>query len=88
MQRDPPGMPAHDLHDEHAVVRLRRRMQPVDRIDSDLYGGVEAEGVVGRVEVVVDGLRYADHVQTRARKLGRDAERVLTANRDEGVDAE
>ena len=67
MQRDPAGVPAHHLDDEHPVVRLGRRVQPVDRVDRDLHGGVEAERVVGGVEVVVDGLRYADDVAARAR---------------------
>ena len=87
MQRDPAGVTAHDLDDEDAVVRLGRRVQPVDRLGRDVHGGVEAERVVGRREVVVDRLRYADDGDAVVVQRGRDAERVLAADRDEGVDA-
>ena len=33
---------------------LRRRVQPVDHLGGDVDGGVEAEGQVGLVDVVVD----------------------------------
>ena len=58
---DPAGVAAHHLDDHHAVVRLRRRVQAVDRVGRDLDRGVEAERVVGADDVVVDRLRHADH---------------------------
>ena len=58
--RDPARVPAHDLDDHDAVVRLGGRVQPVDRLGADRDGGVEAERVVGRGQVVVDRLRDAD----------------------------
>jgi hypothetical protein len=57
VQRDPAGVPAHDLDDQRAVVRLGGGVQPVDRLHRDVDRGVEAEGEVGGVEVVVDRLR-------------------------------
>ena len=48
MHRDPAGVAAHHLDDHDAVVRLRRRVQPVDRLRRDRDRGVEAERVVGR----------------------------------------
>ena len=84
---DPARVAAHHLDDHHAVVRLGGRVQPVDRLGADGDGRVEAEGVVGRREVVVDRLRDADDrevvlgVQPRG-----DAERVLAADRDERVE--
>jgi hypothetical protein len=87
VQRDPAGVPAHDLDDERAVVRLGGGVQPVDGVDGDLHRGVEAEGVVGGAEVVVDRLRDADDVQAGRGQLGRDAEGVLAADRDQRVDA-
>ena len=88
VQRDPPGVPAHDLDDQRAVVRLGGGVQPVDRLHRDVHRGVEAEGVVGRVEVVVDRLRDADDVHAEVAEPGRDAEGVLAADRDQRVDAE
>ena len=87
VERDPAGVPPHHLHDHHAVVRLGRRVEAVDRIGGDLHGGVEAEGHVRAGEVVVDRLRHADDreavlaVEARGR-----AERVLAADRDQAVD--
>jgi hypothetical protein len=34
---DPAGVAAHDLDDDHAVVRLGRRVQAVDRVRGDLH---------------------------------------------------
>ena len=51
---------AHHLDDHHTVVRLGGGVQPVDRVAGDLHGGVEAEGELGRADVVVDRLGHAD----------------------------
>ena len=60
---------------------------PVDRLGGDVDGGVEAEGVVGAVQVVVDRLRDADDGQAvLGVELRGDAERVLAADRDERVE--
>ena len=86
VERDPAGVAAHHLDDHDAVVRLRGRVQPVDRLGRDGDGRVEAERVVGAVEVVVDRLRDADHREAVLRvQAGGDAERVLAADRDERV---
>ena len=87
VDRDPARVAAHHLDDHHAVVRLRRRVQAVDRLRRDRDGGVEAERVVGRVQVVVDRLRHADDREVVLRvQPRRDAERVLAADRDERVE--
>ena len=73
--------------DHHAVVRLGGRVQAVDRLGRDRHGGVEAEGVVGGGEVVVDRLRHADDREVLLPvEPGRDAERVLAPDRDERVE--
>ena len=85
--RQPAGVAAHDLDDDHAVVRLGRRVQPVDRLGRDRDRGVEAERLVGRREVVVDRLRNADDGQAVLAVEPRcDAERVLAADRDQPVE--
>ncbi len=84
---DPARVPSHDLDDHHAVVALGGRVQAVDRLGHDRDGGVEAERVVGRREVVVDRLRHADDRRALLGvQPGRDAERVLAADRDQPVE--
>ena len=89
VEGDPAGVAAHHLDDHHAVVRLGRRVQAVDRVGGDLHRGVEAERHVGPAEVVVDRLRHADHRQAvLAVEPRRGAERVLAADRDQPVEVE
>ena len=87
VQRDPAGVAAHHLDDEHAVVRVGGGVEAVDRLGGDLDRGVEAEGEVGAAEVVVDGLRDADDLDAEVGELGGDAEGVLAADGDQRVDA-
>ena len=87
VQGDPARVPAHHLDDQDAHVGLGGGVQPVDGLGGDADRGVEAEGVVGGGQVVVDGLGHADAldavlvVQPRG-----DAEGVLAADRDQRVD--
>ncbi len=85
---DVPGVAAHDLDDHHPVVRLGGGVEPVDGVDGDLHGGVEAEGELGAREVVVDGLGHADDRHAELVQLVGHPQRVLAADGDEGVDAE
>jgi hypothetical protein len=80
---DPPGVAAHHLDDDHAVVRLGGGVQAVDRVGGDLHRGLEAEREVGPVEVVVDRLRHADDRDPLVDESPGDAQRVLAADRDQ-----
>ena len=62
--RDPAAVATHHLDDHHPVVALGGGVQTVDRVGGDLHRGVEAERLVGAVDVVVDRLRHADDRQT------------------------
>ncbi len=88
MEGDPAGVAAHHLDDQDAVVTVGRRVQAIDRLHRDVDRGVEAEGVVGGAEVVVDRLRHADdrHAVLAVEARG-GSERVLAADRDQPVDA-
>jgi len=70
-----------------AVVRLGGGVQPVDRFGRDGDRGVEAEGVVGGAQVVVDRLGHAHDADAVVGQALRDAEGVLAADRDQRVDA-
>ena len=64
------------------------RMRWCDRLRGDGHRSVEAEGVIGGVEVVVDRLGHADDGQAMLRKFGGHAKGVLAADGDECVDTE
>ena len=87
VEGDPAGVAAHHLDDQRALVALGRGVEAVDRAHRDVDGGVEAEGVVGGAQVVVDRLRHADDVEALLVEPRRDAQRVLAADRDQAVDA-
>ena len=86
LERDPARVPPHHLDHHHAVVGLRRRVDPVDGFGGDRERGVESERVVGPVHVVVDRLRNPDHRKPRSRELPSHAQRVLAPDRDHRVD--
>ena len=88
VEGDPAGVAAHHLDDQHPVVAVGGRVQAVDRLHRDVDRGVEAEGVVGGAEVVVDRLRHADDLDAvLVVEARRRAQRVLAADRDQPVDA-
>ena len=60
-------------------------MHAVDGAGGHIHGRVEAEGEVGAGQIVVDGLRNAHHFHSVGEKLLRHRERVIAANRDQGV---
>ncbi len=69
------------------MMRFCGRAEPVDCVCGDLHGGVEAEGHLGLGEVVVDRLRDPDALDPVRRKPVGDAQGVLAADRDEGVES-
>ena len=64
-QRDMAGVAPHHLEDHDAVVARRGRLQPVERLGRDRDGGVVADRVLGRADIVVDGLGDADELDAR-----------------------
>ena len=86
---DPAGVAAHGLDDHDAAVALGGGPEAVDGLGHDVDRGVEAEGEVGDHQVVVDGLGDADdrHAELFVEAVG-DAEGVVAADGDEGVEAE
>src|ERR1700729_2313385 len=88
MQRDPARVPAHHLDDQRPVVAFRRGVQPVDGLHRDVHGGVEPEGVVGRAQVVVDGLGYAHDLDALVVQPRGTPQGVLPTDRDQRADAQ
>ena len=88
VQRDEPGVAAHHLHHDHAVVTLGGRVQLVDRLERRVDRGVEAERRDRAADVVVDRLRHADDLHSLVAELLRDGQRPVAADRDDRVDSE
>ncbi len=55
------GVTAHDLHHGAAFVGLHGVPQTVNALHGGIGGGVEADGIVGADDVVVDGAGHAHH---------------------------
>ena len=83
-----PVLAAHGLDDDDAAVAFGGGAEPVDGLDDDVDGRVEAEGEVGDDQVVVDGLGDADDGQLEVvvEAVG-DAQGVVAADGDQGVEA-
>src|SRR5205807_9128661 len=73
------------LDDQEALVRARRRAQPVRQLDRARHAGTEADAVVGAVDVVVHRLGYGDDVHTYVVQTLAVAEHVVTPERDQHV---
>src|SRR5699024_92087 len=63
VQGQPAGLVAHDLDAHDPAVAAGGGVDAVDDVGGNVHRGVEAEGDVGAVDVVVDGLGQADDVQ-------------------------
>src|SRR5439155_1661650 len=59
----------------------------VTRVPHDVHGGVEADRVVGALEVVVDRLRHPDDRHPQLVQLAGRRQRPVSAHGDEGVEA-
>ena len=85
----PARVPAHGLDHKHPVVAARGGAYLVHRVHGDVDGGVETKCEVSRRQVVVDGLRNADHMHLLLFEKARgDAERVVAADGYQRVDGE
>src|SRR5690554_689707 len=86
VQRDPADVTAHDFRDHAAPVGIARRAQAVHGVGGDLHGGVEAEGVVGGRDVVVDGLGNAHDLEAFIRQPLRRSEGAFASDGDDRLD--
>ena len=79
---------AEELDDADALVRAQRRAEVGDHLDRARDGGREADAVVGAQDVVVHRLGNGDRRKALAAEALGERERVLAADRHEGVEAE
>src|SRR5699024_4782926 len=86
MQRNPAGVTAHNLNDHDALVGFRSGVQTVDGLGGHGDGGVEAEGVIHAIDVVVDGLRDPDDRDAVIMQELRAPQGTITTDRDQRVD--
>ncbi len=84
---DPTGGAPHHLDDHHPVVRLGGGRETIDCVDDDLHCGVEAQGHVGKSDVVVDRLGNPDDVETFVLQTCCRSQRAVTADHNDGVNA-
>ena len=68
VQGQPAGLVAHDLDAHDPAVAAGGGVDAVDDVGGDVHGGMEAEGDIGAVDVVINGLGQADDVQPLLRE--------------------
>ena len=73
IKRNPTGVATHYFENENTVVRCGCCDKFIDCFCGNLHCCLETEGAVGHREVVVDGLRHADDIQTLLVQFLRDA---------------
>src|SRR5690625_5075242 len=87
MQRNPADVAAHDFNNQNTVVGFRRGVQPVNGVGGNGDGGIKTEGVVGGVDVIVNGLWNTDDGHAVISEPLRAFECAFAANGDECVDS-
>lgn len=60
---DSPAVTAHHLHDECALMRIRRTNDGIDGLDDAMQRRVRADGHVRAAKIVVDRADHAGDVQ-------------------------
>ena len=88
VERDPPGIAPHDLHDDHPMVSLRRGVKSIDRVGCEAHCRVESERARRLGDVVVDRLWDADDWNSAFAELVGDRQRSVPANDDQRVQLE
>ena len=68
MQSDPTRVASHDLHHQHTPVAVGGGAHPIQGLGRNLHRGQETKGDFRTLDVVVDGLRHADHIDARVHK--------------------
>src|SRR5262245_49379552 len=83
IESDPSGVTPHYLDDHHSLVRGGRRVQFVNRVSRGRHRGAEAEGHLGRHQVVVNRLGHADDGYALSGQVAGDRERAVAADDDQ-----
>ena len=86
VQRNPAGVPPHDLDHHDPPVRFGGRVQAVDGVGREAHGRVEAETAGRADDVVVDRLGHADERNAPLVELVGDRQRAVAADADERVE--
>src|SRR5262249_45203808 len=85
---NPARMAPHNLDDDNAPMALCRRVQFVERIAGGVDVGVECDCVNCAADIVVDGFRDTDERNAFLVQLLCDAERPVTPDHDQRVEAQ
>ena len=83
------GVAAHDLQHHNAMVARGGRLQAVQRLGRHRACGVEADGQLGKADIVVDRLGHADDLQfAQLGQLAQNAEAAVAADDDDRIETE
>ena len=82
-ERDPACLATHQFHYQHAAMRLGGAVKTVNRLGGNVDRRVITEGLVGAVNIVVDGLGHADDRHTPFVQARGNAQGVVAADSHE-----
>ena len=87
VQRNPACIASHNLQHHNAVMRFRRRMQPVESLRRHRHRRVKAEGTLRAWQVVVDRLGHAHNLHAAlTRQLRTDIQAAVAADDHQRLD--
>ena len=55
---------SHDFHDENTSMGGRGGVNAVDGVCGDIHSALESESHICSPEVIIDGLRKTDHIES------------------------
>ncbi len=79
---NPSGVASHRFNDNHAVMCRGGCLKAVDRFRGNCAGGVMAECNIRCVEIIIDSLWHADHIESHLKQLVGDDLGPISPNRD------
>ncbi|EKD33862.1 MAG: hypothetical protein ACD_75C02569G0001, partial [uncultured bacterium] len=87
IQGNPSGVAAHDFDHHDPVMGFRRGMKLIQGFGGGGYRGIEAEGTIRLLQVVVDGFRHTDHRHSLEGEFMGDIETPVAPDGDVAIKA-
>ena len=88
MKRNPACMAAHDFNHHDPTMAFCGGSEYFEEIADTVDCCIETEGIIGTIDIIVDGLWDTENIGARFIQRERDTERVIASRCDEGMNIE